>query len=291
MTDLGERENNNELVQKVTKFMHYGCGCTMGAKQGPCSKQLSNETVLFNLNNCLELSSRELDLVILASIQAFTRTEAIGEKRNRSPRCSFFYQSNPICKEMFLHFYGISYSRFRHLKGHYEKHGIGGRSHSNTRRLPENALPKSAIEDVHTFLVNYVEENAITVPEIPGFKSDDVKILPSCEKYAHAFICELDSTNHNPRTHLEFRVDLIHKLVENYNGRKDQGRPRINPLESRFTEIHFPQHVPHNEKGQPKEGECAVCKAAGWVKRCSFMCLDCNVGLCVAPCFRDHHTR
>lgn len=73
--------------------------------------------------------------------------------------------------------------------------------------------------------------------------------------------------------------------------RTETSRPRINPLESRFTERHFPQHVPYNEKGRPKERECAVCKAAGRVKRCSFMCLDCNVGLCVAPCFRNYHTK
>jgi len=41
MTDLGERENNDELVQKVTKFMHDGGGCTVGAKGTPCSKQFS----------------------------------------------------------------------------------------------------------------------------------------------------------------------------------------------------------------------------------------------------------
>ena len=200
MTDLGETENNDELVQKVTRFMHDSCGCTMGAKGGPCSKQFSKETVLFNLNNCLELSSRELDLIILASIQAFTRTEAIGGKRKRSPRCSFFYQSNPICEEMFLHFYGISYSRVRRLKDHYEQHGICARSHGNTKRLPENTLPKSAIEDVHTFLVNYVEENAITLPgRIPGFKSDNVKVLPSCETRmsvwrAYDTVCETSNS-------------------------------------------------------------------------------------------------
>ena len=183
MMDLGEgAENNDELVRKVTRFLHDGCGCALGAKGAPCCEQFSKETVLFNLNNCLELSSGELDVVILASIQAFTRTEAIGGKRKRSPRCSFYYQSNPICKEMFLHFYGISYSRFRRLKDHYDQHGICARSHGNTKRLPENTLPKSAIEDVHTFLVNYVEENGITLPgRIPGFKSDDVKVLPSCE--------------------------------------------------------------------------------------------------------------
>ena len=93
----------------------------------------------------------------------------------------------------------------------------------------------------------------------------------------NAHIGEWESTSHTPRIQLEFRVDLAHKLVENYNERKDQGRPRIHPLESRFTERHFPEHVPYNKKGRPKERECAVCKAGGQVKRCSFMFQDCNV--------------
>ena len=91
MADLGEQEFNDEAFQKVVKFMSDGYGCALGAKGGPCSKQFSNDTVLFYFNNCLALSSGELDLVILASIKAFTRTETIGEKRNRSPRCSFFF--------------------------------------------------------------------------------------------------------------------------------------------------------------------------------------------------------
>lgn len=160
MADLQEIENNDELVKKVTKFMDGGCA--LGAKGGPCSLQFSNETVLFNLNNCLQLSSGELDLVILASIQALTQGEAIGGKRNRSPWCSFFYQSKPICKEMFLHFYSLSYSRFRRLKEHYNKHGICPRSHGNAKKLPENTISQSAIEDVHAFMSNYMEENAIT---------------------------------------------------------------------------------------------------------------------------------
>lgn len=83
---------------------------------------------------------------------------------------------------MFLHFYGVSYSRFRQLKEHYEKHGIALRQHSSTKLLPENTLPQSTIEDVYLFIANYVEENAISLPgRIPRFKSDEVKILPSSE--------------------------------------------------------------------------------------------------------------
>ena len=182
MSDVnnGEKETCDELLNKLKKFLQDGCGCTLGPKNGLCCRQFSEETALFNLNNCLELSSLELDLVILTSIQAFTRSESIGGKR--SPRCTFYYQSKPICKEMFLHFYGISYSRFRRLKEHYEQHGISPRQHGNTKRLPENTIPQETIENVHSFLANYVEENAIVLPgRIPGFKSDDVKVLSSSE--------------------------------------------------------------------------------------------------------------
>lgn len=91
-------------------------------------------------------------------------------------------KSWPICKEMFLCMYGISYSRFRRLKHHYENHGISQRIHGNTMRLPPNMLPQAVAEDAKTFLNNYVEDNAVLLPgRIPGFKSDDIKLLSSSE--------------------------------------------------------------------------------------------------------------
>lgn len=48
--------------------------------------------------------------------------------------------------------------------------------------LDDYSLPQATIEDVHAFLSHYVEENAISLPgRIPGFKSDDVKVLLSSE--------------------------------------------------------------------------------------------------------------
>ena len=83
---------------------------------------------------------------------------------------------------MFLHLYGLSDSRFRRLKEHYQTYGICPRIHGNTKRLPENTLSQVTVEGVRTFLTNYVEENAISLPRrIPGFKSDDIKVLSSSE--------------------------------------------------------------------------------------------------------------
>lgn len=110
--------------------------------------------------------------------------EYVGGKRSRSPRSNNYqFQSVPICKEMFLHLYGIIDSRLRRLKEHYDQYGIFPRTHGNTKRLPSNTLPQLVTENVkYMFLTNYVEENAIVLPgRIPGFKSDEVKVLPSSE--------------------------------------------------------------------------------------------------------------
>ena len=89
MADLEEMENRDQVTEKVKKFMLDGCGCALGEKGGPCSQQFSEGAVLFNLNNCQELSSDELDLVILANIQASTHSESIREKKKQKSSMLF----------------------------------------------------------------------------------------------------------------------------------------------------------------------------------------------------------
>ena len=114
--------------------------------------------MLFNVNNCVELSHGELDLVILANIQASSNFETTGEKRKRSPRCSFLYLNRPVCKDMFLHLYRISYSRFRRLKEHYEEHGLSPGVHGNHKRLPHNTLLQ-AVTDGNRLLATQRSQN------------------------------------------------------------------------------------------------------------------------------------
>lgn len=183
-----DQAKSQEVVARVKKFLHDGCGCSRGCNGMQCCQQFSEESVLSNLYSCLELSHTELDLVILGNIQAFTSIEVSGEKRKRSPRCNFLYQSQAICKDMFLNLYGISYSQFRRLKDHYENHGISQRIHGNSKRLPHNTIPQAVAEDVNSFLNNYVDENAVLLPgRIPGYKSDNIKLLSSSETKTSAW--------------------------------------------------------------------------------------------------------
>ena len=105
-----------------------------------------------------------------------------GEKRKRSSPYSFLYQSQPICKEMFLKLYGISKSCSRGLLDHYQNHGISLQRHGNSKRLPHNKLPQAVAEDAKNFLSNYVDENAVLLPgRIPGFKSENIQLLSSSD--------------------------------------------------------------------------------------------------------------
>ena len=133
--DLLDVLKSEEIIAKVTKFLQEGCGCSRGTIGRQCCEQFSKKAVLSNLN-CLELSHGELDLVILANIQACMNVEIIGEKRKRSSRSSLLYLNRPICKDMFLNLYGISYSRFRRLKEHYEAHRL---SQKGSWKLQETA--------------------------------------------------------------------------------------------------------------------------------------------------------
>ena len=47
-----EGEDFEEVGEKVKKFLRDSCGCTLGPKNGPCSGQFTEETVLFNLTLC-----------------------------------------------------------------------------------------------------------------------------------------------------------------------------------------------------------------------------------------------
>ena len=180
--DLLDVLKSEEIIAKVTKFLQEGCGCSRGSKGGQCCEQFLKEVVLSNLNNCLELSHGELDLVILANIQACTNSEIIGEKRKRSSQSSFLYLNRPICKDLFLNLYRISYSQFRRLKQHYEEHGLSQRVHGNCKRLPHNSLPQAVTKDVKNFQSNNADENAVLLPvRILGFKNDDIRLLSSSE--------------------------------------------------------------------------------------------------------------
>ena len=115
---------NDEIIANAKRLLRDGCSCSHGMKGALCCQQFLEKLLLSNQNNCLELTRAELDLMILANIQAVAKIDFMGEKRKERLRCSFLFQNIPICKDMFLHLYGLSYSRFHTLKEHCEQNRL-----------------------------------------------------------------------------------------------------------------------------------------------------------------------
>ncbi|CAH1971722.1 unnamed protein product [Acanthoscelides obtectus] len=82
----------------------------------------------------------------------------------------------------------------------------------------------------------------------------------------------------------EIQIDFPSSSLPIYTA---QGRARL-------TERHFPEMVPRKEGKKTATRRCRVCSQmkAGTKNRkeSSYMCRECDAGLCVVPCFRIYQT-
>lgn len=59
-------------------FIRGTCGCTLGDEEKPCSSTFQVENIIDCRNNCAELESSELDLVILGIVQSAINCDEVS---------------------------------------------------------------------------------------------------------------------------------------------------------------------------------------------------------------------
>ncbi len=172
--------------QSISEFYENGCGCSKWNGKD-CVKQFSISHIQEIRMQCQELSRSELDLVILGQFQALMNNHdtVCVESRHRAtlrvrPYISYHHQGKAICLQTFLFLHCIGSKRLKNLYKSFHSQGILPRVHGNFKRLPSHTLSFESVQQVVTFIVNYAEENSILLPgRIPGYKSCDMKLLPS----------------------------------------------------------------------------------------------------------------
>ena len=173
-------------VPVCKKFTEDTCGCTK-ADGKPCS-------TLFSLEHYIELRAQasflthdELDLVLMGSIMSTIMTNDVAWCRHKPTKRSrirqhYMHNGHTVCKTTFMFLHGVGKKRLIAVKDQYKNNGLETRIHKNSKRLPHNYRSLDVIKNVTRFLQNYTEENAILLPgRIPGYKRDDIKILPSSQ--------------------------------------------------------------------------------------------------------------
>ena len=109
---------------KVTAFATTTCNCKFGEGEKPCSASLLLDEFFESRNNWHELTSTELDLVILGAIQSSLNCNEVSisgrSHKHRKQTCmSFYYHGKRICKKTFLFLHCLNKNRFFSLVKHY----------------------------------------------------------------------------------------------------------------------------------------------------------------------------
>jgi len=168
------------------QFIEQTCGCKKAAGR-PCSSQFSMEYYMERRAQASLLTRNELDLVMLGSVMSTTHTgENVTHGRHQPvkrqrPRVHYMHNGCEVCKVTFGFIFGVgSKHKIDNIRTHYLDEGLTPRVHKNSKLRPHNALTFDDIMSIINFLQSYTEQHAILLPgRIPGYKRDDIKLLPS----------------------------------------------------------------------------------------------------------------
>ena len=156
--------------QVLDDFFQTTCDCKCGPQKKACSTQFSRDVVERYRANCHQLTSAQLDLVVMAQLSASrTHKDCIpstykGNPSTFRPHTSFSFHGIRICQDMFLFLHVMSHRRLETLSGHVDAFGIVERLHGNTKRLPANAHASAVIERLVAFVENITESHAQPLP-------------------------------------------------------------------------------------------------------------------------------
>lgn len=112
----------------------------------------------------------------------------------------------------------------------------------------------------------------------------------------NAFVIYKKISKNSKKSFLDFRLEIIEEIFEKnlqHPSRQNQGEANI----SRLVDRHFISHIPPNPIKKEPRRRCVVCcskmdKNGKKVrKETRTWCNDCNVGLCMEPCFKIYHTQ
>ena len=115
-------EDLNE-EQLLDKFLLDGCGCRFGPNGTQCCAFLDRSVISKCREDCLQLESSELDLVVLSCIQSHLclpdqQTQHVSHhptKYNSQTRSEYYFRGVRICQSTFIFVYGLSHSRYERL--------------------------------------------------------------------------------------------------------------------------------------------------------------------------------
>ena len=150
----------------------------------PCSSAFSAPQLQAARDECHQLTRDQLDMVVMGQLRALCQSDSLTQKtkaKNTARQCTntqYRYGGHRVCQMTFLFLHAMSVTRFDAIKRSWLQGGLTPRLRRAV--LPHNTTRLSDIRSVVRFILHYSEERTILLPgRIPGYKRDDMQLLPS----------------------------------------------------------------------------------------------------------------
>lgn len=160
-----DSEFDIEEEKVVVAFLITKCPCSRN-----CQKQLNHQEVINNRAFFRSLEKKERNnilLIILKSPRTSSEFSISGRSKNRRERKKFHYHvsiDRPVCKTVFLFYYGETSKRLDRLKSCITKESLTPPVHGNSGRIPTNAYNMLDKEKVKSFIQNFVAIHGLPDP-------------------------------------------------------------------------------------------------------------------------------
>lgn len=170
----------------ISDFLANGCGCTRH-----CSSQFLLEEVLETRRCFRAMPTFQKNCYILAQLRLFLKYadySVSSRSTSERQRQKFEYRINidrPVCRAMFLFYYGETIKRLKRLQEYVVEKPMTPPVHGNAGATPVNAYAASDKETVISFIMNLAENHGLPDPgrDVRKGKGRLRILLPSIMNY------------------------------------------------------------------------------------------------------------
>ena len=156
----------------------------MGQCSGSASTLFTTSQLQRARDECHQLTRDQLDMVVMGQLRAVCQSDSMTQKtkarnvKTKHTSTQYRFGGHRICQATFLFLHTMCATRFEHIKRSWLENGLTQRVRSAV--LPHNTTRLSDIRHLVRYILQYAEQHAILLPgRIPGYKCDDVQLLPS----------------------------------------------------------------------------------------------------------------
>ncbi len=157
-------DSNNEYTL-IKDFLASPCSC-----KNSCKDKLSFDEIAKTRKEFNSLSWIEKNVFMLSQLNIFARhSDKSCSARQTKMRVRQKFDCHisidrPVCKKVFLFYYGETIERLKRLQKHKSEAGISTATHGNTGRSPAHACSRQNKDDIKTFIANYAAVHGMPDP-------------------------------------------------------------------------------------------------------------------------------